>query len=285
MRALGTGRERRQIARADLLLAFRGADEQPALEDEQPFLVGLPVVGAQRLAGRQLEQLAGHGARADRVLEVERGAAVALRVGVVVGDLAVVDVEHSHGAHPSTWRSHGEAKRPLRVELRARRLEGVPARVAGRELGGGQERALAPVRPPAERGQRRLHLAERRLVVHALEQVHGHERAVAPVGGREQGVVARREAQLDGNETGWRARISRAASSPSTAAARGSAYSISSKRTSRGEAKMACDQSTRSRREATEAAKRLRRGISRGRARASRLTAWNARLSSSTSLT
>src|SRR3954470_20912702 len=96
-----------------------------------------------------------------------------------------------HAARPRV----GEA--PIRVELRARGLERVPAGIARGERGGVQERALAPVRAAAERRQRRLDLAEGRLVVNALEEVHGDVGAVAAVGGREQRVVAGAEAQLD----------------------------------------------------------------------------------------
>src|SRR3954447_21405427 len=88
-----------------------------------------------------------------------------------------------------------------------------------------------------------------------------------------------------GNETGWRSRIPRAARTASAARSRGTAYSISSKRTRRGEANTEYDQPTRSRRLATEDARRLRRGMAAGTRRASRLTAWKARLSSSTSFT
>ena len=88
-----------------------------------------------------------------------------------------------------------------------------------------------------------------------------------------------------GNETGWRSSTSRAARTASTASARGTAYSISSKRTSRWEAKIACDQSTRSRLDATAEAKRFRRGIVPGKRRATSLTARKAWLSMSVSLT
>ena len=69
-----------------------------------------------------------------------------------------------------------------------------------------------------------------------------------------------------GNETGWRARISRHARTASAARARGSAYSISSKRTSRGLAKTSKDSATRSRFEAARPATRLMAGIAARRA-------------------
>ena len=107
------------------------------------------------------------------------------------------------------------------------------------------------MRAPAELRQRRLDLAERRLVRHALEDVHGDERAVAAVRGREQRVVGGAEAQLDREAD--RVALERGAGGPhgvDGVLAR-HAYSISSKRTSRSEAKIAYDQSTRSRCEAT----------------------------------
>ena len=87
-----------------------------------------------------------------------------------------------------------------------------------------------------------------------------------------------------GNETGWRSRISFAVRSASTTCSRGTAYSISSNRTSRGDAKIACDQSTRSRCEATFEANRFSRGIARGTRRATSFTTRNAWLSIRTSL-
>ena len=88
-----------------------------------------------------------------------------------------------------------------------------------------------------------------------------------------------------GKLTAWRSSAARAARTAATACSRGTLYSISSKRTSRSEAKMPCDQSTRSRCEATADAKRLSRGIVPGKRRATSLTARNAWLSISTSLT
>ena len=113
---------------------------------------------------------------------------------------------------------------------------------------------------PSQLAHHRLDLAERRLVRHALEHVHGDVRGLAPVRGREQRVVAGREAQLDRERDRDGARGSRArARTASAARARGSAYSISSKRTSRGLAKTSKDSATRSRLEAARPASRLMR--------------------------
>ena len=93
-----------------------------------------------------------------------------------------------HGAYvprrgPSVPSDPRVLEPAVRVELGAHGLEGVPLRVAGRELVRVQERALAPVRAAAERAHQRLDLAERRLPGHALEHVDGEVRAVAAVRG------------------------------------------------------------------------------------------------------
>src|SRR4051812_12140949 len=76
--------------------------------------------------------------------------------------------------------------------------------------------------------------------------------------------------------------IWRAPRTASTACSRGSAYSISSKRTSRGLAKTSNESATRSRCDALRPASRLSAGIVLGARRATRLRSPNTRLSSTT---
>src|SRR4051812_4126346 len=75
---------------------LRVADREPALEHEQPLLVGLVVVRAIRLAGRDDVVAAGHRLAADERRDLELGGAVALGVGVVVLRFRRVEVEPSH---------------------------------------------------------------------------------------------------------------------------------------------------------------------------------------------
>ena len=177
------------------------------------------------------------------------------------------------------------SKRPSGSSSRATACEVVPARGSAGAARARSGMALAPVRAPAERVHQRLDLAEGRLARHPLGTRARRRSAVSrPWAGESSASSAATKRSSTGNGTGWRSRISRAPRTASAACSRGIAYSISVKRTSRGLAKMRCDQSTRSRPRGGRAAKRLMRGIARGKRAPGAAERSNAWLSSSTSL-
>ena len=93
-------------------------------------------------------------------------------------------------------------ERPGRVEALAHGLEGVPAWVAGREVGGGPGVQLAPVRAGTEVVELGRDAGEPRRVVRPGREVDGEVGPVATVGGGEVGVVAGDEAALDRQRQG-----------------------------------------------------------------------------------
>ena len=173
------------------------------------------------------------------------------------------------------------------VQPRADRLEVLPARVARGERRRRLEVALAPVRPAAVGVGDRLDGAEVGLPRHPAEDVDRDERRCR---GRPSGSSSASSPAVKRSSSGKRRRSARPAAfiarSASAAAARGRAYSISVKRTSRGLAKIRSERSTRTPVPATRAASAVERAGSRAAPlRPSRQSASNARLPSSTSST
>src|SRR5687767_2619358 len=90
MRAVGAGREERELVRAELVGAVRMADRGAAVDHEHPLLLGeLVVVRAQRLAGWQDVQRGARALGAERRPGAEQAGLEALRILWVVGDLGV----------------------------------------------------------------------------------------------------------------------------------------------------------------------------------------------------
>ena len=180
----------------------------------------------------------------------------------------------------------GVGEAAVGIEAGAHRLEVVPARIARAQRLGGLEVALAPVRAAVVVVHDRLDGAEVRLPCHALEHVDGDVAGRALVRRAQQRVVGRDEPHLDRErhlEPAPRRSAPSRAAPPRRVRSRGSAYSISVKRTSRGEAKMRSLRSTRSLRPPSRVTVRLSCGIRRGSARPARQKAWKAWLVSRTS--
>ena len=138
-------------------------------------------------------------------------------------------------------------------------------------------------RPP-QLAHHGLDLAERRLEAHALEHVDGDVGGLARVRGREQGVVAGREAQLDRERDRVALEDLRARRAPPRRRARAAARTPSPR-----SARAAGWRRRRRTRPPARAARpprpasRLRRGIVRGARRATRLSSPKTWLSSTTS--
>ena len=106
------------VARAEHVLAVGMADRQLALQDEHPLLVGLVVIRAQRLAGRQLEhRRADHRAAPIFGPKLIHAAVVAVRVLRVVLERGLEDVERLHARSSQHVADPRAGEAAARVEL------------------------------------------------------------------------------------------------------------------------------------------------------------------------
>ena len=100
-------RELHQRAARKRLCSGRDAKLDRAVEHQQPFLDELVVVRAQALARRNVEELDRLLVGAELLGQVDRSAAIALRIGVVVLELRVKHIGDIHGPILTAWAGRG----------------------------------------------------------------------------------------------------------------------------------------------------------------------------------